>query len=607
MLKITNGSISYGNESIIEEINFELYEKDKVAIVGRNGCGKSSFLKSLINLEILSEGIGKEAFKIEKSKNITIGFLEQNAIKNEEHTLEEELLIVYKEILDLEKKIKAMEENIKNYEEYERLMAQYKLLGGYEYLSEIDKILPKFGFFTEDKKKTMKEFSGGERTKIALIKLLLSKPDILLLDEPTNHLDINTIEWLEEYLKNYQSSLILVSHDRYLLDQIVNKVYEIEYGSMTKYTGNYTSYEKQKEENYKSTLKNYEMQQKEIARLKAIADRFRYKPSKAGMAMSKLKKIEQMTIIECPTKKDESNIKLKFPVKKESSERVLSLKNVEFGYHTILNKVNFEIHKKERIAIIGPNGSGKSTLLKTIMGIIPKKSGIIELGTHLEVAYFDQNFNFETEKRTVLEEMQIYLPEKNKEQLRIFLGVFLFTGNDVFKPIEVLSGGEKVRLSLAKIISKEPNFLILDEPTNHLDLLGKQALEKCLLNYEGTILFVSHDRYFIDKIANSLVILNNPSIFFRGTLKEYQKENEKLKEFTEKTQKEPKKEKKIKEKKKETKKIEIQIKQLETKLKQIEMDMLKEENYMDYQKMDSLQKEKQKIEEQIEELLFLWE
>lgn len=606
LLKVTNGSISFGSTSIIEEINFELKEKEKVAIVGRNGCGKSSFLKALIDEEQFDVGIGEEPFKIEKNKNMSIGYLEQMALKNEENTLLEEFNLVFEELREMEKKLKSLENT--EYLKYEALKQEYTLKGGYEYRGSIDKILIKFGFSLEDKKKKIREFSGGQRTKIALMKLLLSKPDILFLDEPTNHLDIETILWLEDYLKNYPKAILLVSHDRMFLDNIVNKVYEIEYGAMKKYIGNYTAFERQKKENYEKNLKDYEWQQKEIKRLQSIADRFRYKPSKASMAMSKLKKIEQMVKIAKPEKEDTRNIKLKFPVLKESGDVVLTLKKLSFGYDTILNTVSFVLHKKERLAILGANGTGKSTLLKTIMGKVDSLSGSIEFGYHVSVAYFDQQMEFESEKRSVLEELKTILKEKTEEQIRAYLGAFLFTEEDVFKPIEVLSGGEKVRLELAKIIAQGPNLLILDEPTNHVDLQGREALETCLKNYEGTILLVSHDRYFVSEIADSLLILEGSPLYYRGTYQEYQKEQkETLKKEEKKTNKrksEPKKN--DKERKKEIRNLELEIKKLEEKLKEIESNMLKEENYLDYEKMQELERLRTETKRKLEEKMNLW-
>jgi len=610
LLKITNGSISFGNVTILEEINFEVHEQDKIALVGRNGCGKTSLLNCLINDSAFEEGIGNIAFQYEKKKNLKFGYLKQNAIQNELHTLNEELNLVFENLIQMEVKLKEYENNMTDYFSYEKLKNEFSLCGGYEYRGNIDKILPKFGFSLQDKAKQIKDFSGGEKTKIALIKLLLSKPDLLLLDEPTNHLDIKTISWLEEYLKNYSAAIVLVSHDRMFLDNIVNKVYEIEYGSIKKYIGNYSSFEKQKDENDEKIKKDYEAQQKEITRLQKIADRFRYKPSKASMAMSKLKQIEHMVKIDCPKEKDMRNPKIDFPLIKESSDLVLSLKNVEIGYDKVLNTISFELHKGERLAILGANGTGKSTLLKTIIGAISKKRGEISFGTQVYYQYFDQQFSFLNENHTILEEFKILLPERSSEEIRRFLGAFLFTGDDVFKPIKVLSGGEKVRLELAKMMMKGSNLLILDEPTNHMDILGKKALENCLKHYKGTILFVSHDRYFVNKIADSLFILENHSQYFRGTYEEYLKSLKAVDPISKNKEianNHPVKKENTKEKQKEIKKIELEISKIETEITKIEKEMLKEENYLDYKKMKDLADRKSFITLELESLYHTWE
>lgn len=605
LIKIINGSVSFLNHTVLESVNFTLNIHDKVAIVGRNGCGKSTFLNALINNEMFDVGVDEGDLKIEKRKNISIGYLEQVAVKNEENTLEEELLLVFKDLLELESKLKYLEINMSDYEAYEQMELLYKQSGGYTYKGEIDKLLQRFGFSLSDKLKKIGDFSGGEKTKIAFIKLLLSKPDILILDEPTNQMDLDTIVWLEEYLVNYPKAMVLVSHDRMFLDHVVTQVYEIEYGSMEFYKGNYSFYEKQKKEVYLKTLKDYEFQQKEIKRLQSIADRFRYKPSKAGMAMAKLSQIERMVKIDKPQAKDERRIKLFFPLSCESGDVVLSLKNLNFGYDFSLGNVSFTLHKRERLAILGNNGCGKSTLLKTIMGYIPKLSGSIEFGYHVTVAYFDQEMKFLLPSHTILSEMKEVMPSKSEEEIRRFMGRFLFTSDDIFKKIEVLSGGEKVRLSLAKILAKGANLLILDEPTNHLDIIGRQTLEECLKCYEGTILFVSHDRYFIDKIADSFLILDDESYYFRGSLKDYQRcKNDRVISHVEPGRKRKEKKHDIL---KDIKKIEKEIQDLEILLKETSEKMFLEEYYMDYEKMAALKKEHDDVSLKLEEKMELWQ
>lgn len=613
--KIINGAVTYQQNTVLEEINFEIKDKDKIAIVGRNGCGKTTLLKSLINNELLETGLANEDLKIIKIGNPTIGYQQQNTFSNLNITLIDEILKNYKQLINMEKKIKYLEEQLKTddaikfIDEYTTMLEKYKLNGGYEYKKEYELALLKFGFSNEDKYKKLEEFSGGQRTKLAFLKLLLSKPDILLLDEPTNHLDITTVEWLEDYLKNYPKAVVIVSHDRMFLDNIVNKVYEIEYGMLTKYKGNYSSFEKQKKANYEKQLKDYEYQQKEIKRLKSIADRFRYKPSKASMAMSKLRKIEQMDIIDKPQKFDSKTFKTELKIEK-SSDIVLSVKDLEFGFDgNCLGKTNFELHKGQKLAIIGSNGKGKSTLLKTIMELIPKISGSFKYGYNVKKEYFDQQLEFINEENTVYEEYEQSFPDCNTLQIRKILGTFQFTNDDIYKKIKQLSGGEKVRLRLCKIFKHNPNLLILDEPTNHLDIIGKESLENILTLYEGAILFVSHDRYFVNKIADSLLIFEDDNIkFFNGNYKDYMdyKNNEIKTEVKVKTNVKTKGDvtrniKAI------NRKLEKEIENLEKSISIVNNKMLQEEFYSDYKKMNELQKELENLNASLEEKYLEWE
>lgn len=613
--KIINGAVTYQQNTVLEEINFEIKDKDKIAIVGRNGCGKTTLLKSLINNELLETGLANEDLKIIKIGNPTIGYQQQNTFSNLNITLIDEILKNYKQLINMEKKIKYLEEQLKTddaikfIDEYTTMLEKYKLNGGYEYKKEYEFALLKFGFSNEDKYKKLEEFSGGQRTKLAFLKLLLSKPDILLLDEPTNHLDITTVEWLEDYLKNYPKAVVIVSHDRMFLDNIVNKVYEIEYGMLTKYKGNYSSFEKQKKANYEKQLKDYEYQQKEIKRLKSIADRFRYKPSKASMAMSKLRKIEQMDIIDKPQKFDSKTFKTELKIEK-SSDIVLSVKDLEFGFDgNCLGKTNFELHKGQKLAIIGANGKGKSTLLKTIMELIPKISGSFKYGYNVKKEYFDQQLEFINEENTVYEEYEQSFPDCNTLQIRKILGTFQFINDDIYKKIKQLSGGEKVRLRLCKIFKHNPNLLILDEPTNHLDIIGKESLENILTLYEGAILFVSHDRYFVNKIADSLLIFEDDNIkFFNGNYKDYMdyKNNEIKTEVKVKANVKTKGDvtrniKAI------NRKLEKEIENLEKSISIVNNKMLQEEFYSDYKKMNELQKELENLNASLEEKYLEWE
>lgn len=516
--KITNGSVEYGAETILEEINIEIKEKEKIAIIGRNGAGKSTLLKAIINNDLLTQGTGEEKFNIYKEGNPVIGYLKQMEFEDDQITMIDEILKVYKPITNLEQKIEQIVEKMQTdkseelAKEYSKAMDRYEFLDGYTYKKEYETAINKFGFSSEDKLKKISEFSGGQRTKIAFIKLLLSKPDILLLDEPTNHLDIETIEWLEQYLKNYSKSVVIVSHDRMFLNKIINKVYEIEYGVTTAYSGNYTFFEEQKKINYEKQLKDYEYQQKEIKRLNDIVTRFKYKPTKAKMAMSKLKQIERMVKIEAPNKYDLTTFKTNFIIEKQSGKDVLFAKDLEIGYDKTLQKISLNVYRGQKIGIIGENGIGKSTLLKTLVGIIPKISGEFEFGHNVQIGYFDQQMALLDSEKTVLEDFSEEFPNLTTTELRNSLAAFMFYGEDVFKKINMLSGGEKVRLQLCKILKKGPNLLILDEPTNHMDIIGKESLELLLKEYTGTIIFVSHDRFFVNKIADTLLIFTKHQV-----------------------------------------------------------------------------------------------
>ena len=615
--QIINGAITFGNNTILEEINFTINKSDRIAIVGRNGSGKTSLLKSLVDNDMLESGIGFDDLRIVKIGKPSIGYQEQHAFSNLDVTLLDEILKVYKDITNLENKIKKLEDKMisnatsETILEYTDCIERYKLIGGYTYKKEYEVALNKFGFSSEDKMKKLSEFSGGQRTKISFLKLLLSKPDILLLDEPTNHLDIVTVEWLEEYLSNYPKALVVISHDRMFLDKIVNKVYEIEYATLTLYKGNYSSYELQKKLNYEKQLADYEFQQKEIKRLQDIADRFRYKPSKASMAMSKLRKIEQMTIIDKPNQADTRNWKFLLKVDDYSSNNVLSVKDLVIGYKNIpLSKVSFNLYKGQKLAIIGENGKGKSTLIKTLMGIIPKISGKFTYGYNVNKEYFDQQMEFLNDENTVFDEYLHSFPTEDPQQIRNILGTFMFSGEDVFKKIKVLSGGEKVRLQLCKILRKSPNLLILDEPTNHLDIFSKEKLETLLTEYNGTVLFVSHDRYFINKVADSLLVFENDEVvYFDGKYDEYVNQKKSIVITSEKT-----KDKKIskKESKPKTtfaimKKLERDIDKKENKRKELETKLFDKEIYTNITKVNEINDMIEKLTKEIENLYDEWE
>ena len=620
--RIVNGSVSYGADTILEEINFEIKNKEKIAIVGRNGSGKSTLLKAIINNELLSEGIGTEKFNIYKEGNPSIGYLKQIEFEDEQITMLDEILKVYNEIILIENKMEQliikMQENPSEElaKEYSKLQDRYELLDGYTYKKEYETAISKFGFSKEDKQKKIGEFSGGQRTKIAFIKLLLSKPDILLLDEPTNHLDIVAIEWLENYLKNYPKAVVIVSHDRMFLNKIVDKIYEIEYGAITQYSGDYEFFEKQKRINYERQLKDFEFQQKEIKRLTDIADRFRYKPTKAKMALSKLKQVERMVKVEEPNKYDLKTFKTNFTLNKETGNFILRAEDLEIGYNSKIASINFDLYKGQKLGIIGDNGTGKSTLLKTIMKMQEPINGKIEFGHNIEIGYFDQRMAEINSNKTIYDDFSEAFPELTVTEVRNALGAFMFTGDEVFKEINMLSGGEKVRLALCKILKKGPNVLILDEPTNHMDIVGRETLENMLKEYNGTIIFVSHDRFFVKKIADSILAFENGNVqFYKYGYDEYIEKQahiieEPKQEKTEKKEQEKKHITPLKEKTKlerALKKIEEEINEKENQVSELQQELLKEEIYSDYMKVCQMNSQIETLNNKIEELLLKWE
>ena len=620
--KITNGSVSFGADTILEEVNFEIKDKQKIAVVGRNGAGKSTLLNAIINNELFSEGIGEEKFNIMKSDVSNIGYLKQMDFEDENITMLDEILKVYKPIIDLEEKMAKTVEIMQTDKSeelamsYLKMQQRYEFLEGFTYKKEYETAIRKFCFTEADKYKKISEFSGGQRTKIAFIKLLLSKPDILLLDEPTNHLDIVTIEWLESYLKKYPKAVVIVSHDRRFIDKIVDTIYEIEYGQITKYSGNYEFYEKQKKIDYERNLKDYEYQQKEIKRLQAIADRFRYKPTKARMAMSKLKQIERMVKIEEPNKYDLKSFRTNFTVNKQSSNRVLHAEDLEIGYNGISQaKISFDLYRGRKLGVIGANGIGKSTLLKTITEKIKKVGGKLELGTNIEIGYFDQQMESLNENKTIFDDFYTEFPNLTVTEIRNSLAAFMFYGDDVFKEISMLSGGEKVRLALCKILKTGPNLLILDEPTNHMDIVGKESLEMLLKEYDGTIIFVSHDRYFVNKVSDCLLVFENGKVqYYEYGYDEYiEKREQYVEEVEEKVQEKKEKGKKynpLKEKQKLEKaiaKLENEITNLEGEKASLEQDLGKEEVYTDYVKAMEVQEKLDEIKLKIEEATNKWE
>ena len=612
--KISNGSVTLGANTILEDINFYVKDNDKIGIVGRNGYGKTTLLKAITNEYTLSDGY--DDLKIESSNDFKIGYVKQNITDNLNMKMIDYIKESYSDILEIENKLNSLEQKLSNsYSEqvlnkYNDLQNEYIYKGGNTYKKEYEIALKKFGFTDIDKEKLLNEFSRGQLTKLSLIRLLLSKPDLLILDEPTNHLDINSIEWLENYLKNYKKSIILVSHDRMFLDNICNIIYDIEYGELKRYVGNYSSFVKQKEQDYEKQLKDYEYQQKEIKRLQYIADRFRYKPTKAKMAMSKLKQIEKMIKIDKPNKSNTKTFKINLKTEENSYRDVLKVKNLSIGYDKELCKLSFNLERQDKLGIIGENGIGKSTLIKTLTGLIHPLSGKYIYGDRVSIGYFSQNFENLDNNNTVYEEIDKAYPSMTPNEIRTLLGSFEFTGEDVFKKINDLSGGEKVKLSLCKILNNKPNLLILDEPTNHLDIISKDTIEKILTNYNGTIIMVSHDRYLINNVCNKLLVFeNNEAKLYNYVYKEYL---EKRKVDIPILKEEPKKDKNkvinnSVDNTNKLNKIMKEIELLDNDLKKLNNKLLEKEVYMNVAKAKEIEQEILNITNKIEEKTNEWE
>lgn len=584
-LKITNGSIEINNKVILEDINFLIKNNEKVGLVGRNGSGKTTLLKGITGQIPFTNGYDK--LHIEKDK-FKIGYVSQENLTDPDTLLIDYIRSSYKEIINIEKNLESLEKEMSNsYKEetlikYNELLESYEFLGGYTYKKEYITALNKFGFNTDVYNKKISEFSGGELTKLSLLKLLLSRPDLLILDEPTNHLDITAIEWLENYLKEYKNNIILVSHDRMFLDSICNIIYLIEYGTTKKYVGNYTSYIKQREEDYIKALKDYNRQKKEIKRLEELVDRFRYKPTKAKMAMSKLKQIEKMVKIEKPETFDKKTFKINFNPTTTSYKDVLKLKNLSVGYTKELFNIDLNLEREDKLGIIGDNGIGKSTLIKTITGVIPPIKGKVILGQNVKYAYFSQQLENLNKENTIYDEIKNTFNEMTPLEVRTLLGSFNFKGDDVFKQIKDLSGGEKVRVSLCKILNSKPNLLILDEPTNHLDLINKETIESLLTDYKGTLIIVSHDRYLINKVCTKLLVIEkNKTTLYNYGYKEYLEKRVVSDSPKVNKEEKPKKEKKNIDKTNGKKIIEKEINDLEKKVNLLNNELLKSEVYMD--------------------------
>ncbi len=641
--QIRHALVQYGAETIIEDVNFDIHDHEKIAIVGRNGCGKTTLLKLIAGDITMANIDSDESCGIAMAGNQKIGYLRQISFEDQEITVENEILKVFEPVFACERRMKELtdimetDHDQKWMYEYSSLQDQMEAMGGYTYRRDMETMFQKFGFDLKDIIRPIGTFSGGQQTKVAFIKLLLSRPDIMLLDEPTNHLDLPTIEWLEGYLKNYNKAVVIVSHDRMFLDRIIDVTYEIEYHRIKRYPGNYTTFMKLKEEAALKQEKDYEEQQKEIKRLTEWIEKWKNTPTKVASVHSKEKQLEHMVLIEKPRRFDTKAFRGQFLPRTTSYTDVLTLKALEIGYDHVLSKVSFTLKKGERVAIIGENGKGKSTLLKTLMGQIPPLGGSYTVGTGVEVGYFDQQAAVAESMypdKTVLNDFWDMYPTLKEVEVRNALGSFLFTGEEVFKTLGQLSGGEKVRLALCKMFKMRPNLLILDEPTNHMDLIGKEALENMLKNYTGTILFVSHDRYFIKEIATGMLdFKQDKTVFYDCGYEEYlerlQKEELKQQQLLQARQEEERKEKKpegsgnktptlsdvfdkktyynpgkiLSRLKQQMAKYEKQLEESEQRLADLQMQIMDPALASDYTKLMELEEQKQKEEQNQESLL----
>lgn len=519
-LQVSNLYKSFGAHDILQGASLQVKGTEKIGLVGRNGCGKTTLLNIISGQEDFDKGdrIVPNATRI--------GTLSQTVFTDKTITVKEALEKVFEPLKALEKELEnqamilAEDHSEKQLEKYDRLQTQFETLGGYDYEHEMKSVFYHFGFEESDLDKRLDEFSSGQQTRIALVRLLLEKPDVLLLDEPTNHLDLDSIEWLESYISRYPSAVILVSHDRMFLDHVCDEIVEIEHGKTTRYPGSYTHYVKAKEEWIAKNHEAYLRQQDEIHHMEELIEKFRYKKSKAAFAQSKIKYLERMDRIE-DVKADNSMIKATFTSGRKGGNRVLEVDNLVFGYDQPLSKVSFNLFRQNRVGIVGPNGIGKSTLLKTLTGKIPSLGGQYDFGHQIDIGYFDQETAAMHSSKTVIDTLWDDQPDSTQTQIRNVLAAFLFTKDEVFKEVNDLSGGEKVSLSLARLMMAHDNLLILDEPTNHLDIPAKEALEKALQNYDGTLLFVSHDRMFLSKMADKVLEIGPESKMFDLPYTEY--------------------------------------------------------------------------------------
>ncbi|MFR2364979.1 MAG: ribosomal protection-like ABC-F family protein [Eubacterium sp.] len=630
ILSCNHISKSYGVETILNDCSFFINDNEKAAIVGNNGAGKSTIMKIIMGELLPDEGnviIGKDK---------TIGYLAQYQDLGSDTTIYEEVKSVKHNLIDMEQKLLEYEKEMakvsgdelsKLIETYTNLEHRFQLLNGYSYKSEIEGVIKGLGFTEDDFNKSVGNLSGGQKTRVALCKLLLEKPDIIMLDEPTNHLDLNSIKWLETYLLNYNGAVLIIAHDRYFLDKIVSKVIEIENHKAHVYSGNYSDFAVKKQELRVATMNAYLKQQSEIKHQEEVIAKLRsYKQEKFyKRAESREKQLEKIDLIEKPEElKNNMTIKLEPDI--VSGNDVLSVENLEKSYNTLLFKnISFEIKRGEHVAIIGDNGTGKTTILKIINGLVDADSGMIKLGTNVHIGYYDQEQHNLTDENTLFEEIANSYPNMTNTKIRNTLAAFMFTGEDVFKRVSDLSGGEKGRLSLAKLMLSEANLIILDEPTNHLDMASKEILENAINNYTGTVLYVSHDRYFINQTASRILELTNTKLInYLGNYDYYEEKKEELtatfapKEEKAKAEKTTSSNKqdylerkaeaaRIRKLKNDISKVEEKIKKYEDRLNELDEMVADPSVSTNSAKLNEIGKEQNEISDKLDKLMEEWE
>ena len=624
---------SFGEKVILQDASFHIEEREKAALIGNNGAGKTTLLR------IIMEEISADSGQVVIAKDKKIGYLAQYQDIHGHHTIYEELMTTKQYILDMEDKIRSLEQEMKYVagdkleslmNSYTRLTHQFELENGYAYKSEIVGVLKGLGFEEEDYGKQIENLSGGQKTRVALGKLLISKPDILLLDEPTNHLDMESIAWLETYLLNYPGAVFIVSHDRYFLDKVVTKIVEIEAAQMRMYEGNYSAYALKKAQLRDAQYKAYLNQQREIKHQEAVITKLRSfnREKSIKRAESRVKMLDKIQRIEKPIEID-NQMRISLEPRFISGNDVLTVEGLSkaFPGQTLFTDINFEIKRGERVALIGNNGTGKTTILKILNGIVDADAGRFALGSKVQIGYYDQEHHVLHMEKTIFQEISDTYPTLTETEIRNMLAAFLFTGDDVFKLISSLSGGERGRVSLAKLMLSEANFLILDEPTNHLDIASKEILEEALNSYTGTVLYVSHDRYFINQTATRIMDLTNQAIVnYIGDYDYYLEKKEEMTRIyapaqetaaqevkenvseTKLTWQQQKEEQALKRKReKELKKVEARIEELEARDKEIDETMVLPDICTNVAECTKLSREKAAIAEELEGLYEKWE